>query len=50
MEENHMGWKLVSGVRQDILKLFKTFASSNSVRYEDFCKAWKEMKFTTIYK
>ncbi|KAK6640442.1 hypothetical protein RUM44_012136 [Polyplax serrata] len=49
-EENHMGWKLVRGVRQDVVKLFKLFANSNSVRYEDFCKIWKEMKFYTIFR
>ncbi|EEB20294.1 hypothetical protein Phum_PHUM610150 [Pediculus humanus corporis] len=50
MEENHMGWKLVWGVRQDVVNLFKAFASTNTMTFDGFSKAWKKMNFSQIFR
>ena len=45
-----MGWKLVWGVRQDVVNLFNSFASTNTLTFDGFSKAWKKMNFSQIFR
>lgn len=40
---------IASGFKEDCIKLLTLFDETNSIRYEHFCKVWKDMKFAMIY-
>ena len=40
---------IVEGVSSDIEQLMSCFSQTNSVRYAEFNKIWKDMKFPMIF-
>lgn len=40
---------LASGFYEDCLKLLEIFKNNESIRYEIFHQAWKELKFSLIF-
>jgi hypothetical protein len=40
---------IASGVKTDCQKLLDRFTATGSVRFEEFVKIWKDMKFPCIY-
>ena len=40
---------LASGFQEDCSHLLELFKSNSSIRFDAFCKAWQEMKFTLVF-
>ena len=40
---------LASGFKEDCMQLLSLFEQTNSIRFENFCTIWKEMKFAFIF-
>ncbi|XP_076349145.1 snRNA-activating protein complex subunit 1-like [Tachypleus tridentatus] len=43
------GKNFAAGVQTDVDALMKKFVEKKSIRYEEFAKIWKEMKFSSIF-